>query len=343
MPRLVVQQAGHSSTVYELIGDRPISVGRAKSSTLVLDDPSVSRLHAIVRTNPDGSWQIVDRESSNGVKVNGAKVREATLKAEDEIIVGEFRLRFEDSAQRKLVSYGTTQLPPRFAEALKQSAYSGTFMTVESVADIAPAESKNRAAAAGGGGKNDAESRLMKTLGRVSKSLAELSTVEDVTQRTLDLVLDIEGAERAYAMLMDEASMARGDFTKGAYSFEPASIRYRSGTKPMGAEKLPQFTISQSIIRQVMQDGLPLLVSDAKADPRMSASKSIVAAGIQSAMCAPLGIGKRLRGLLYVDNLSRRGMFTVDDLNSFAVIAVQAGLAIGRVRSRQETPEAVRR
>jgi phosphoserine phosphatase RsbU/P len=307
----------------------------------VLDDPSVSRLHAIVSANPDGSWQIVDRESSNGVKVNGAKVKEATLKADDEIVVGEFRLRFEDSAQRKLISYGTTKLPPRFAEALKQSAYSGTFMTVESVADAAPAEKAGRAFAAAAG-KNDAESRLVKTLGRVSKSLAELNTLDDVTQRGLDLVLEIEGAERAYAMLMDETSIARGDFTKGAYSFEPASIRYRSGSKPVGAEKLPQFTISQSIIRQVMQDGLPLLVSDAKADPRMSASKSIVAAGIQSAMCAPLGIGKKLRGLLYVDNLSRRGMFTVDDLNVFAIIAVQSGLAIGRVRSQKTTPAEVR-
>jgi len=342
MPRLVVQHAGQTSTVYELLGDRPITVGRAKSSTLVLDDPSVSRLHAIVRANPDGTWQIVDRESSNGVKINGAKVKEATLKADDEIVVGEFRLRFEDSAQRKLISYGTTQLPPRFVEALKQSAYSGTLMSVESVADVAPAEKANRGAAQASG-KNDAESRLMKTLSRVSKSLAVLETIEDVTQRTLDLVLDIDGAERAYAMLMDEASMARGDFTKGSYSFEPASIRYRSGSRPIGAEKLPQFTISQSIIRQVMQDGLPLLVSDAKADPRMAASKSIVAAGIQSAMCAPLGIGKKLRGLLYVDNLSRRGMFTVDDLNVFAVIAVQAGLAIGRVRARQETPEPARR
>jgi GAF domain-containing protein len=59
-------------------------------------------------------------------------------------------------------------------------------------------------------------------------------------------------------------------------------------------------------------------------------------------MCAPLGIGKKLRGLLYVDNLSRRGMFTVDDLNAFAVIAVQAGLAINRVRTRKDTFEPVR-
>jgi GAF domain-containing protein len=64
----------------------------------------------------------------------------------------------------------------------------------------------------------------------------------------------------------------------------------------------------------------------------------VVAAGIQSAMCAPLGIGDRLRGLLYVDNLSKRGMFSVEDLNAFSVIAVQAGLAMNRVRTRHEAP-----
>jgi GAF domain-containing protein len=96
--------------------------------------------------------------------------------------------------------------------------------------------------------------------------------------------------------------------------------------------------MSQSIIRRVMNANLPLLVSDAQADPRLSASQSVVNAGIQSAMCAPLGMGDRLRGLLYVDNLSRRGMFTVDDLNVFGVIAVQAGLAIGRVRAHNPVP-----
>jgi hypothetical protein len=336
MPRLLIQYGGESSRVYELLGDRPISIGRAKSSTLVLDDASVSRLHAIVRANPDGQWQIVDRDSSNGVKINGVKVKEATLRADDEIMVGEFRLRFEDSKARKLVSYGTTQFPPRVAQVLKESAYAGSVMSVEAVAAGSLPETARRADG------DEAENRLMKTLARASKALAGLDTLDSVTQRSLDLVLDIEGAERAYAMLVDEASMAHGDFSRGNYSFEPASIRYRSGSKPAGAEKLPQFTMSQSIIRQVMQDGLPLLISDAKSDPRVSASKSIAIAGIQSAMCSPLGIGKRLRGLLYVDNLSRRGMFTVDDLNAFAVIAVQAGLAINRVRTRKDTFEPVR-
>ena len=43
--------------------------------------------------------------------------------------------------------------------------------------------------------------------------------------------------------------------------------------------------------------------------------------------------------MLYADNLSRKGMFTVDDLNAFAVIAVQAGLAIERIRGREEARE----
>jgi pSer/pThr/pTyr-binding forkhead associated (FHA) protein len=336
MPRLSIQHTEGNPRVFELIGERPISIGRAKSSMLVLDDPSVSRLHAVIRANPDGSWQIVDRDSSNGVKINGVKVKEGTLRADDEIVLGEFRLRFEDSAARKLISYGTTELPPRFAQALKESAYSSSLMSVKSLAEAASPQGQRNA------GVQPAEDHLAKILSRVSKALGAVETVEEVTQRTLDFVLEIEGAERAYAMLVGEVSMARGDLP-GAYSFEPASIRYRSGAKPVGAERLPQFTISQSIIRQVMQGGLPLLVSDAKSDPRLSASKSIALAGIQSAMCAPLGVGKKLRGLLYVDNLSRRGMFTVDHLNFFAVIAVQSGLAVSRVRTRHEAPEHARK
>jgi predicted component of type VI protein secretion system len=327
MPRLLIQHAGEDSRVFELLGDRPISIGRAQSSTLILDDPSVSRLHAVIRANPDGSWQIVDRDSSNGLKVRGAKVKEALLRAGDEIMLGEFRLRFEDSAGRPVVSYGTTKLPPNFARALQPSAYSGSFLAVEAIADVLPPQDE---------GRESAEARLKKMLSRVSKALAALQTVEQVTQRSLDFVFEIEGAERAFAMLLDEASIPSSN-SRAAQSFEPASVRYRDGSRPQGGEKVPQFTISRSIIRQVTQDGMPLLVSDAKSDPRLSASQSIALAGIQSAMCAPLGIGKKLRGLLYVDNLSRRGMFEVDDLNVFAIIAVQTGISISRVRSRRNT------
>jgi hypothetical protein len=37
-----------------------------------------------------------------------------------------------------------------------------------------------------------------------------------------------------------------------------------------------------------------------------------------------------------VDNLSQRGMFRIDHLNVFAVIAAQAGLAMDRVGARNQ-------
>ena len=107
--------------MFELLGDRPIVVGRAKSSNLVLDNASISRQHAVVRATPDGRWQIIDRGAANGVKVNGEAVKEAILRANDEIVLGEYRIRyFEDSAARNMVTYGTPQLPPNFAKVMRR-------------------------------------------------------------------------------------------------------------------------------------------------------------------------------------------------------------------------------
>ncbi|MFZ0214191.1 MAG: FHA domain-containing protein [Candidatus Acidiferrales bacterium] len=337
MPRIVIHKSGQGSQVFELVGDRPVTIGRAKSSNIVLDDPSVSRLHAVVRATISGKWQIVDRESSNGVKVNGAATKEAMLRGNDEITVGIFRLRFEDSAERNVVTYGTAKLPERVAKVLSEqarSAYTGSNLMVEAVGDAGSAESGRRMGAGARANAADKENRLLKLLDRVKNGLAELNSAERVTQRALDFALEIEGAERGYVMLLQEDSEKHIDFSQGGYVFQPAQIRYRTKPPEAGDALVPQLTISQSIIRQAMQASLPMLVTDGQADPRFAASKSVVRAGIQSAMCAPLGIGKKLRGLLYIDNLSRRGMFTVDDLNAFAVIAVQAGLAIDRSRGR---------
>jgi pSer/pThr/pTyr-binding forkhead associated (FHA) protein len=330
MPRLVIHDSQHGSRLFEITGDRPMSIGRAKSSDVMLDDPSVSRMHAVIRATMDGRWQILDRGSANGVTVNGTVTKEALLRPNDEILIGIYRLRFEDSKERKITSYGTVKLPKSVTDALGRQVYSSLSMNVDAVANTS-------------GGVTEAahEKKLLGLLDRVKLGLAEIQTIEKLTQRALDFALEIEGVERGFVMLLiDDA--AEIDFSRGQYNFAPASIRYRKTPAGDQPRSFPQLTISRSIIRQVMQLGLPMLVSDGQADPRFSASKSVANSGIQSAMCAPLGMGKRLRGLLYADNLSRKGMFTVDELNAFAVIAVQAGLAIERIRGRDEAREKIK-
>ncbi|MGH9575495.1 MAG: FHA domain-containing protein [Candidatus Acidiferrales bacterium] len=334
MPRIVIHHADRHSQVLELTGERPLSIGRGKSSDLVLDDPDVSRLHAVVRFNPESRWEIIDRSNTNGIKINGKATKEALLSSNDEISIGMFRLRFEDSAERKIMSYGTSSLPGGVAKLVGESSYSSSFMSVEPVGILVAADEKapnSRLQSL------EEENRLLKVLYRANQALSQIERVDELTHRILDLVLEIAGTERAYGMLLDENLPTKIDSAKGNYSFKPAVIRYKADAARESTA--PQLIISRTIIRQVMQSGMPLLVTDGQADSRFAANSSVVNAGIQSAMCAPLGMANRIRGLLYVDNLSKRGMFTVEHLNIFAIVAVQAGLAVDRLQGYTEPAE----
>ena len=63
--------------------------------------------------------------------------------------------------------------------------------------------------------RSGARKQLLALLLRVSRTLGDLDSVPEMLSRILDLVLEIEGAERGYAMLLDESLMGLGDFGKG--------------------------------------------------------------------------------------------------------------------------------
>jgi adenylate cyclase len=132
--------------------------------------------------------------------------------------------------------------------------------------------------------------------------------------------------------LLTEESLRETQQSSTNYTFLPAILRYRQTPKTA----TPQMALSRAIIQQVMHSKGPLLVMDAKQDVRFTGSESMAMSGMQSAMCAPLGSRDRLFGLLYVDNLSKRGTFMPEDLEVFAVIAAQAGLVIDRVVAKSE-------
>lgn len=53
---------------------REVSVGRARNHDIVLRHPSVSKFHATFDVAPSGELELKDRESRNGVFVNGARI-----------------------------------------------------------------------------------------------------------------------------------------------------------------------------------------------------------------------------------------------------------------------------
>ena len=67
-------------------------VGRCETADVCLDDPSVSRRHAMLATDGGRAPRVLDDRSLNGVLVNGRKVDYAELEPGDELSIGRYRL-----------------------------------------------------------------------------------------------------------------------------------------------------------------------------------------------------------------------------------------------------------
>lgn len=67
-------------------------IGRSVAADLRLDDPSVSRRHALIVSEPGEALRVLDDRSLNGVFVNGDLVEWGKLADGDELAIGRYRL-----------------------------------------------------------------------------------------------------------------------------------------------------------------------------------------------------------------------------------------------------------
>jgi hypothetical protein len=66
-------------------------IGRSANADIRLDDPSVSRRHALI-VSERGSLRVLDDRSLNGVFLNGEVVEWGKLRDGDELTIGRYRL-----------------------------------------------------------------------------------------------------------------------------------------------------------------------------------------------------------------------------------------------------------
>jgi FHA domain-containing protein len=67
-------------------------IGRSVAADVRLDDPSVSRRHALIVSEADQSLRVLDDRSLNGVFVNGELAEWGKLADGDELTVGRYHL-----------------------------------------------------------------------------------------------------------------------------------------------------------------------------------------------------------------------------------------------------------
>jgi transcriptional regulator with GAF, ATPase, and Fis domain/tetratricopeptide (TPR) repeat protein len=151
----------------------------------------------------------------------------------------------------------------------------------------------------------------------------ELNSETDL-RRLLDLIMDtaveLTGAERGFLILVEDRRI----------SFQVArNFRRRELDGP-------ELQVSQSIVRQVMTTGEPVLTDNATLDPRFAKFQSVDDLKLTSILSVPFCSRGQKLGAIYLDNRAREGVFSPDDVETVTALSDQAAIAILNLRNREE-------
>ncbi len=315
MGRFVITDPSNQRKIFEISGST-VSIGRVDTNDLVLAHPSVSRHHARLSVLPGDTTLLIDLGSLNGTFVNGQQIQERRLADQDRVNIGMFELKYDAAA----------------APALHVEAGAPVVSDVTGIVNVADLNTALRARIEKPAPTEQSiqeqlktlrqETKLLKLLLAVGKTLESVLTPEEIMQRVMELVFQMDNVERGFVMLRDEK--------KG---FQPAVLLCKDEklkANPRGV------ALSNTVIERVMNERVPLLIHDVARDQRFSSSESLRLTGIQSAMCSPLIYKDKVFGLFYVDCLSKAYAFSKDELSIFSVVAAEAAIAFDNAASHEE-------
>ena len=100
-----------------------------------------------------------------------------------------------------------------------------------------------------------------------------------------------------------------------------------------------EFQFSRTITNQVIDNGTPVLTTNASEDPRFSGQASIVTQALRSIMATPLRARGNVIGAIYVDNRALTGLFSDEDLAALDAFSAQAAIALDNAKLFSATDE----
>ncbi len=277
----------------KLSGDPPVmTVGRAAGNDIVIEDPSLSRVHARFSLK-NGMPCVEDLGSLNGTLVNGKPTEGVqVLKAGDRISLGKVDL--------------TVDAEPTSAVLIEESqAPSGVTMVkpiAELLKSIAPEP------------KDTGQMRWMGTLTLIQETTLDLVkdiSVEDMLDKLMGRLFELLKPDRGVVLLKDPSG-----------ELIPAAVKSNMA-------KATQIRVSKTLVEAVVERREALLINDPTNDPKLSASQSLVFSGVSSILATPLEHEGEVVGLLYLDARPYRQPFNEEELR---LVASLAHVAAGKIR-----------
>jgi hypothetical protein len=100
--------AGPAPGTEFVLEDERLTIGRAAEAGISVNHNSVSRIHCEVHALGDGRFEVIDKDSSNGVRVNGTDLRRGIIEPGDVIELGDVQFKFVAAGQ----IFRPSQAPP---------------------------------------------------------------------------------------------------------------------------------------------------------------------------------------------------------------------------------------
>ncbi|MEW6557842.1 MAG: adenylate/guanylate cyclase domain-containing protein [Elusimicrobiota bacterium] len=304
---------------YEL-GNKKMTLGRGRENSVILEDYVVSRNHAKLE-QLEGKVVITDTGSRNGTFVNDERVKERVLKNNDRIKIGEsvflINITEEEEKEEETISSFTVVKPIELFKEDVSITESG-IKEIKNVFRMIEEKSYTQ----------EEFSHAYKNLfvvWQVAKALGKSIKTEMFLEMIIDLVFEVLDVKRGSISLIDETT---GDLV-------PKVIKVSDSLEGSGFVK----SISKTITRKVIDEKVAVITTDATQDARFRQGESIILQNIRSAMCVPLWSGKKITGIIYVDNYEKPDIFNESDLNMLSALSNQAAVAIENLKLNEKINE----
>ncbi len=270
------------------LGPGKYIIGRKPETDFFVADNTVSRRHAEVEVeSATGPCFLTDLRSHNGTLVNGQRIdSRVEIKPGDHIMLGSVELKLTTSDA--LSSSGPSRTPTAslFAEGEPEKS---VLLSINEALRPLPSRVADRP-------------EVLPTLFEMAKMLIVPEPQEVMLERSLGLVAKAVPSERLAVLLADESSLG-----------VRMAACHMSGSSETG-----NFTLSRTIVHEILTNQNAVLIGNADDDPRFAAQQSIIMSQLKSAMAVPLFVEDKVLGILYADTSNPLQRYSDEYLRLFA-------------------------
>ncbi|MEZ6048262.1 MAG: sigma 54-interacting transcriptional regulator [Planctomycetaceae bacterium] len=325
---LVSRSDGEWADTYKMTPGQVMTIGRAHTNKIVVDDEICSRRHCEVFRSGLG-WIVRDLNSRNGTLVNGVKIQgDKELQPGALIQIGKCRLGFAlDISDPLNPSFGVPFLDEE-QHVSNADTVPSLKLDSNNLSEFGPEilkkqrESRYRNASASSKLMRDRTSRELASLYRLALNMGTARSVQEVCSITLKNAIENTSADQGAILLLPEPVLDVPDPDKLSkiVSRSESDFSYQM--------------VSDYLAGLVLQEREAVLGRDIDDDSKLSTRDHLGKIRAQSLICAAITKESYVYGLIHLYSTDPDNEMTPDDLEFTLAIADQTGVVLDKLQER---------